>query len=172
MAKSDDPGCQKGGAAGPVILTLIVAAVWLGMLLGVSFLATPVKFMAPSLSLPVALDVGRHTFAVYNKTELLLSAILLGFALLGARSRTSLIAIVLVVGLVVAQTVWLLPVLDSRVGMIIAGQPPAASNLHMLYIVLDVVKLLGLLLVVVDMARRAVGGAAQTIRFVGNAPCD
>lgn len=33
-----------------------VALVWAGMVLGVSFLATPAKFLAPSLPRPVALD--------------------------------------------------------------------------------------------------------------------
>ena len=47
---------------GWTISALIVATLWLGLLLGVAFLATPAKFLAPGL-LPVALDVGR-TFAV------------------------------------------------------------------------------------------------------------
>ncbi len=41
--------------------------IWAGVALGVAFVATPAKFLAPSLSLPVALDVGRHTFAVYDR---------------------------------------------------------------------------------------------------------
>jgi hypothetical protein len=52
---------------GWTVCALIAAILWLGLLLGVSFLATPAKFLAPSLALPVALDVGRHTFAVFNK---------------------------------------------------------------------------------------------------------
>lgn len=56
---------------------LIAATLWLGLLLGVSFLATPAKFLAPSLTLPVALDVGRHTFFIFNKVEWLLSIVLL-----------------------------------------------------------------------------------------------
>ena len=56
---------------------VIVSILWIGLLLGVSFLATPVKFQAPSLTLPVALDVGRQTFAVFNGVELGLSAVLM-----------------------------------------------------------------------------------------------
>lgn len=41
-----------------ILSQLLLAVLWAGLLLGVSFLATPVKFLAPSLSLPVALDVG------------------------------------------------------------------------------------------------------------------
>lgn len=38
--------------------------VWAGVLLGISFVATPAKFLAPSLPMVQALDVGRWTFHV------------------------------------------------------------------------------------------------------------
>src|SRR5690606_35153067 len=50
-----------GGAA-----LAFVTLLWLGLLLGVSFLATPVKFAAPTLTLAVALDVGRVTFGLFS----------------------------------------------------------------------------------------------------------
>src|SRR5690606_30735313 len=55
-----------------ILSLLLLAVLWTGLLLGVSFLATPVKFLAPSLSLPVALDVGRQTFMVFNWVEVAL----------------------------------------------------------------------------------------------------
>ncbi len=146
----DQSDRNNGWAVG----VLALAAVWFGILVGVSFIATPAKFLAPSLSLPVALDVGRHTFAVFNRTEWILSATLCGLVLFGARSRLSVIGVVILVALVLAETVWLLPLLDSRVGLIIAGQQPAPSNLHMIYIVCEVAKLLSLLLIVIDTAGR------------------
>jgi hypothetical protein len=51
-----------------------LALVWAGTLFGVSFLATPVKFLAPSLTLPVALDVGRQTFGVFSLVEIVKGA--------------------------------------------------------------------------------------------------
>lgn len=51
-----------------------------------AFLATPAKFLAPSLPLAVALDVGRHTFQVYNRVELLLLMALVALGL-GAGDR-------------------------------------------------------------------------------------
>ena len=53
-----------------------IAYVWLGLVLGVSFLATPIKFRAKSLTRPVALDVGRTTFHAFGKLEWLLSVAL------------------------------------------------------------------------------------------------
>jgi hypothetical protein len=48
-------------------ITRTIAAIffiWAGLLIGVSFVATPAKFLAPSLALAQALDVGRWTFYV------------------------------------------------------------------------------------------------------------
>lgn len=50
---------------------------WLGLLIGVAFLATPVKFLAPCLTMAVAFDVGRYTFAAFNKVEWLCAVALL-----------------------------------------------------------------------------------------------
>lgn len=71
---------------GSRVSILVAATLWLGPLLGVSFLATPTKLLAPSLILPVALDVGRHTFSVFNKDEWLLSIVLLLLGWMGPRS--------------------------------------------------------------------------------------
>ncbi|MPZ37168.1 MAG: DUF4149 domain-containing protein [Rhizobiales bacterium] len=140
---------------------LIIAAVWFGMLLGVSFLATPAKFLALSLPLPVALDVGRHTFAVFSKVEWLLSAVLLGTVLAGDRTWPSVSVAAVAILLVAAETIWLLPLLDQRVGMIIAGERPAPSNLHNLYIAFELAKLLALSFVVLVMARKLAGSPSN-----------
>jgi hypothetical protein len=55
----------------------MLASAWAGFLVGLSFLAMPVKFMAPSLTLPVALDVGRQTFFVFNRSEIMLPLLML-----------------------------------------------------------------------------------------------
>jgi len=140
-----------------LVAILIVAAIWLGMLLGVSFLATPVKFLAPSLSLPVALDVGRHTFAIFSKVEWLLSAALLVVVLAGDRAWACVSAMIAAALIVVTEAIWLLPLLDQRVGLIIAGEVPEPSHLHNLYIVFELAKLLALSLVVLFAARKLSG---------------
>ena len=121
-----------------------LATVWFGVLLGVAFLATPVKFQAPSLNLPVALDVGRATFALLSKVEWGLGALLFAGALAAGR-RVWIAAAVGLAALLAVQALWLLPVLDARVSLIIAGRPVAPSNFHLDYIAVDVVKALTLL---------------------------
>ena len=108
-----------------------LALVWMGIVIGVSFLATPVKFTADSLTRPVALDVGRATFHALAYLEWVLAALL---AVLIWRTATH-------------QSAWLQPELDERVASIIAGIEPPPSHLHTVYGIVEVAKVaaLGLL---------------------------
>lgn len=126
---------------GRLVLELAAAMLWIGLLLGVSFLATPAKFLAPSLSLAVALAVGRQTFGVFNKVEWALAILLLVLVVIGSRTWLSLFGAVVLAAMVVVETIWLLPVLDQRVGLIIAGRQPPQSSLHVVYIALQILKL-------------------------------
>ena len=130
----------RGGAIVKTGL-LVVPAIWLGLLLGVSFLATPAKFLAPSLSLAVALDVGRATFAVWNIVEWLVLGFFLLLGILGRAGRFFALAALLLFLLLLIQKVILLPMLDERVAAIIAGERPPSSWHHLFYIVIDVAKL-------------------------------
>jgi hypothetical protein len=123
-----------------------LSLVWAGLVLGVSFLATPAKFLAPSLSLASALDVGRQTSFVLNRFELALGLALAGFGWWSGEPRSRWrVAMILPGALVVLQAVWLLPLLDVRVQQIIDGGAPSPSHLHYIYISLDIAKLAVLL---------------------------
>lgn len=122
------------------IAHLLVPALWLGLLAGVSFIATPAKFGASTLSLPVALDVGRATFALFNGIEWGMFALLVVFVVLSGPLRFPLLATALLGLLLLAQTVWLLPVLNDRVAEIIGGHPPPGAPYHLFYIAFDLAK--------------------------------
>ncbi len=124
------------------VLALFWALIWAGMVLGVSFLATPAKFLAPSLPRPVALDVGRHTFRMFGRVEAALAA-LLGLRAAGSKRRR---LFALAPGLVVlAQTLWLRPLLDARTQQVIAGRELPPSDLHLGYVAGESAKLAALL---------------------------
>lgn len=123
---------------------LVVACLWAGFLAGVSFLATPVKFLAPSLSLPAALDVGRQTFHALNRCEIVLGVALLVLVLRAPRSILSRTLTAAALVIVLSQTFWLIPVLDARVGLILSGSMPAPSSLHTMYVGLEMAKLVAL----------------------------
>lgn len=122
-------------------LFLAIAFVWVGMLAGVSFVATPVKFTAPGLSLPVALEVGRVTFDLFSRIEWALTTALL-FASVPGTSRARIALAVLVAVVVTVQASWLLPALDARVAVVVAGNPLPASYHHTAYAIAEAAKLL------------------------------
>jgi hypothetical protein len=135
-----------------------LALVWAGVSIGVAFVATPAKFLAPSLSLPVALEVGRQTFRVYNGLEIGLAVLAVALALGSAERRRWLLAFAVPVAVVAAQALWLIPALDARVLMLQAGEAPARSHLHAFYIAAEAAKvltLLGAALIAGDARRRA-----------------
>ncbi len=51
--------------------------VWLGMVLGISFLETPLKFRAPGVDLRTGLAIGRLVFGALNTAEIVLAAAVL-----------------------------------------------------------------------------------------------
>lgn len=113
----------------------IVPLVWAGMIAGVSGLATPAKIIAPSLSLPIALEVDRVTFQVFSNVEWISAFFGLSITSVGWRFPAFCwIVLAVVVVLLILQAVWLLPALDARVSAVIAGVPqqPNIANVHML----------------------------------------
>lgn len=115
------------------------------MLLGISFLEAPVKFTAPSLTLPVGLDLGRHVFQAFNKVEIVFGTLLF---ILIVRSKLSPIINILfafVIFLLILESVWLLPVLDERVLIIIAGGIPEKESPHIWYVLFDAAKVISLI---------------------------
>ena len=120
---------------------LLLPALWIGLLVGVCFIATPAKFQAQSLSLPVALDVGRSTFAIWNNVEWILIALVVPLLAYSETRLYSVLAFGAVGALLLIQTMVLLPALNANIVTIIAGGKPAPSPDHLIYIVIDCMKL-------------------------------
>lgn len=122
---------------------VVVCLLWAGMVGGISFLEAPVKFRAPSLTRTVGLEVGRHVFGALGHVEIgaaLLTAALAAGATVGPAWRWGLLA--LVWSLVLAQRLWLWPVLSERARRIAAGESPSSSYHHALFIGSEAVKVL------------------------------
>jgi hypothetical protein len=121
-----------------------IAMLWIGMILAVG-LAAGMKFQAPSLTMPVALDIGRHVFGAFGTAELALTGLL--FVTIwwrGERRRPVWMLFAVVVGLVLLQALWFHPALESRALAIMAGRSVQDGWAHTGYVVAEGLKLLAL----------------------------
>ncbi len=122
------------------LVFLILMCLWAGIIIGVSLLATPVKFQAPSLTTQVGLEIGRYTFRLLSRVELCLAIVTIAIAYIAQPRWLTVVALALVVIAVALQRYWLLPTLDRRVSQILTGAPPLFSIQHTMYAVMEAAK--------------------------------
>ena len=125
-------------------LLIGISLIWLGMILGISFLEAPLKFKAPSVTPEIGLDIGRLVFAVFNKVECALALAMIILAFIIRQKDWLLIPLGFVWSSLALQTFWLLPSLDDRVALILQGQTPAPSPLPSIFVLLEVLKVVAL----------------------------
>ncbi len=118
-----------------------ICFVWFGMTVGISVLATPVRFSAETLAREVKFEVASIVFTALNKAELVaLVFFLIVIRVSGAAARWWAVAGLLVL-IVMAQSVFLLPELAARADMIVRGLEPPPSWVHGAYSTLELTKL-------------------------------
>ncbi|MCC7102574.1 MAG: hypothetical protein IT206_05785 [Fimbriimonadaceae bacterium] len=123
-----------------------IALLWAGIVIGCSFVATPAKFYAPSLTLSTALEVGRVTFRALLAAEIIL--LVCGVVLLVHRRQR--LPGFWIAGLVLAvQWLAVMPLLNIRTDAVIQGRPANGPPYHVFYIVLEAIKVVILLATVV-----------------------
>ena len=125
-------------------LATAVVFVWLGMLLAISFLETPLKFRAPGVTVQIGLGIGRLVFRALNVVELVLATALVVALLVTAPPTWVVAGVALAVTALVAQVVIVRPVLTRRSDRVLAGENPPRSRAHYWYVGLEVVKLVAL----------------------------
>lgn len=118
---------------------------WFGMTAGISLIATPIRFSAPTVTREIGLDIGRVVFTALNKAELVALIVLLVVVRVSGRALRWWSICGALTLIVLAQSVWLLPELAARADMVVRGIEPPASYLHVSYTITEIAKL-GLLL--------------------------
>lgn len=121
--------------------TAVLFLLWAGLLLGVSFVATPVKFMAKGLSMPVALEIGMVTFHFFNKIEWMFCFLIVLLTIWVRPSWKIRVCGWIIFSLLAFETFCLMPELDVRANNVIAGENAEPGLLHWLYIVCELSKL-------------------------------
>ena len=123
----------------------VFTLLWIGFVCAISFMETPLKFQAPSLTLPVALEIGHLVFHALNALEIGFAFAITAITLLNdwprrIRALTHFIALLLA-----TQTILLYTVLDARTLAIIHGLEVPERSFHPYYVALEGVKLVLLL---------------------------
>ena len=137
------------------VLQIAAPFVWLGMVLAISALETPLKFRAPGITRPLGLGIGRLVFRALNAAELVLSA-MLTVALIGTPGAFVTLCVTALWIILLLQVVGLRPALDRRAKLIMKGETVPRSSLHHLYVGLETVKVVLL----------ATVGTSLTLRLV------
>ena len=138
--------------------TLGLAVAVLATLFSLSFIATPVKFLAADVPMSHLLAVGRVTF----RASIAIESILL-FALFVSARATSRRLIIVAIAIVALQWIVIMPQLNNRTLALIAGAVVEPSSLHNWWIGLDVMRL-GIYAFVVHMCSRHL---CKTVRTNG-----
>lgn len=128
---------MSSGAAATVSA---VAYVWLGMVLAISFLETPLKFRAPGVTLPIGLGIGRLVFRALNSVEALLAAAALAAALAGDAPGSVLGPATALAALLAAQVGVVRRAMTRRTDRVIAGEELPRSRGHLAYVGCEVAK--------------------------------
>ena len=126
----------------------VITILWIGFILALSFLEAPLKFQAPSVTVPIGLEIGHLVFHALNRIEWLFAILILINLFVGqTASRTMLITIAVIV-LLIVQTLLLFGPLDQRTLAIINGESVGEAPYHIYYIALEVIKLISLFFLV------------------------
>lgn len=127
-------------------LVIPTSFIWLGLILGISFIEAPLKFQAPGITIPLGLGIGRLVFNAMNKVELLLMTVAFFSALTSNKElKAGFYSISILALILLFQTFYLLPALDERAELLLQGSLLPASFHHKLYVILETVKLIALL---------------------------
>jgi hypothetical protein len=126
------------------VLLVAVAFTWLGMVLAISFVETPLRFRAPGITVPLGLGIGRLVFRALAVAELALAVALTvavvlanGTGVVGAAMWT---LIALLWAVLAVQVGVLRSRLDQRARLIVTGENLPRSRLHLAYVALEGIK--------------------------------
>jgi hypothetical protein len=134
------------------VVCIAIPFIWCGMIGGISFLEAPLKFTAPGVTLAIGLSIGSLVFKVFNRIELVLMAIwlLTLFFEKWPVSKRFLFALAVILLL---QSFWLLPSLETRASLIRAGLPTIKSSVHIWYVCCETAKFLLLAITGISLSK-------------------
>lgn len=148
---------------------LFIPAIWLGLIIGISFLEAPLKFTAPGITIPLGLGIGRRVFFAMNIVEVALGlTLLIAMFTLWRNHRYQELPnfnkirgwSVLVMVLLVVKTAIIRPLLAVHSDRVLAGTFEGGSTTHYYYIGVEVILFIALVMLMVAAMRGLLPGTA------------
>lgn len=138
------------------MLRTLIPGFWMGVLVALAFIETPLKFHAPGITVPLALGIGRLvlTAAEIASVVLLIALTVVTFA--KPRLGRGLVIVVGALWVTLAvQMAVIRPMLNARTDIVLGGGDPGESSLHVIYVVTDVILVALMIAYLAIVARRA-----------------
>ncbi|WP_318279183.1 hypothetical protein [Agrococcus baldri] len=132
---------------------LVLPAVWLGLIIGISLIEAPLKFQAPGITIPLGLGIGRLVFGAMNLVEAVLAALLLLAVLRSRAPRAERILALVLTAVLAVKALAIRPLMYGTTDAVVAGESEGGSGLHLLYIAADGLLIVGLVVLLVLSAR-------------------
>lgn len=134
-------------------LRLLVPALWLGLIIGISVIETPLKFQAPGITLPIGLGIGRIVFTAMNIVEGVFAIILLIAVFVSRPRLTEWLLSLAVVGVLAAKALIIRPALGTTTDAVMEGTSAGGSGMHVVYVAAEGVLIVLLVWLMIATAR-------------------
>jgi hypothetical protein len=118
--------------------------IWLGMVLGISFLEAPLKFRAPGVTVQIGLGIGRLVFRALNTVEVVLAIAILVTTVASPPQAGVTTALAVAFATLALQLGAVRPWLNRRTDKVLAGLSAPRSRGHFAYVGLELIKVLAL----------------------------
>ncbi|HIY66619.1 MAG TPA: hypothetical protein H9830_10120 [Candidatus Agrococcus pullicola] len=142
-------------------LRLLLPGIWLGLILGISFIEAPLKFQAPDITIPLGLGIGRLVFAAMNIAEGVIAVALLLAMWRGRVSRPEWILGIAITVTLASKALVVRPLMHATTDAVIAGTSEGGSGLHYVYIAADVLLVVLLIALITMSARKILAPATR-----------
>ncbi|SHG48038.1 hypothetical protein [Flagellimonas flava] len=120
--------------------------IWIGFVCAISFMEAWLKFQAPGIDTRLGVGIGKLVFAALNKVEITALLVIMICSINYRRYfNLSTIPLVVLSTILAIQTFWLLPQLSIHADLLIDNGTASKSYHHILYVLLEVLKIIALL---------------------------
>lgn len=125
----------------------LLALLWAGMILGISFLESWVKFRAPSLTKAIGFDVGKTVFSLFHTVQNIFLLCIISFSFIIFIPSTMWFVLSGILVSILLQFFYLFPKLCERANELIVGNTELnKSYVHMIYGITEIFKFILLLI--------------------------